>query len=70
MGYAYIHSESYIAGTDVKLKTDEHRIFQQFITKQQFGRVNIQHRYRFEQRFMNDDFKMRLRYFVVIEYSD
>ena len=62
LGYAYIHSEPYIAETDDKLKTDEHRIFQQFITKQQFGRINILHRYRFEQRFMNDDFKMRLRY--------
>lgn len=64
LGYAYIHSEPYIAGTDDKLKTDEHRIFQQFITKQQFGRVNIQHRYRFEQRFIEDDYKMRLRYFL------
>lgn len=62
LGYAYIHSEPYIAGTDDKLQTNEHRIFQQFITKQQFGRINIQHRYRFEQRFVQDDFKMRLRY--------
>ncbi|REH00361.1 DUF2490 domain-containing protein [Flavobacterium aquicola] len=64
LGYAFVHSEPYIAGTDDKLKTDEHRIFQQFITKQQFGRVNIQHRYRFEQRFIEDDFKMRVRYFL------
>ncbi|WP_435302824.1 DUF2490 domain-containing protein [Flavobacterium aestuarii] len=64
LGYAFVHSEPYIAGTDDKVKTDEHRIFQQFITKQQFGRVNMQHRYRFEQRFIEDDFKMRLRYFL------
>ena len=64
LGYGFIHSEPYIPGTDDKLKTDEHRIFQQFITKQQFGRVNIQHRYRFEQRFIEDVFKMRLRYFL------
>lgn len=64
LGYAYVHSEPYIAGTDDKLKTDEHRIFQQFITRQQFGRVNIQHRYRFEQRFIDENFKMRLRYFL------
>jgi hypothetical protein len=62
LGYAYVHSEPYIAGTDAKTKTDEHRIFQQFITKQQFGRVSILHRYRFEQRFLQDDFKTRLRY--------
>ncbi|MNX30148.1 hypothetical protein D3C86_603070 [compost metagenome] len=64
LGYAYIHSEPYVQGTDDKLKTDEHRIFEQFITKQKFGRVNFQHRYRFEQRFIEDDFKMRLRYFL------
>ncbi|CAN1499488.1 Protein of unknown function DUF2490 [Flavobacteriaceae bacterium] len=64
LGYAYIHSEPFIAGTDDKFKTDEHRIFQQFITKEQFGRVNIQHRYRFEQRFIDENFKMRLRYFL------
>ncbi|MFV8325142.1 DUF2490 domain-containing protein [Flavobacterium sp. ZS1P14] len=62
LGYAYIHSEPYVAGTAEKVQTDEHRIFQQFITKQQFGRVYIQHRYRFEQRFIEEDFKMRLRY--------
>ena len=64
LGYAYIHSEPYVAGTDDKLETDEHRIFQQFISKQQFGRINIQHRYRIEERFVKDDFKLRLRYFL------
>lgn len=64
LGYAYIHSEPYVAGTDDKLETDEHRIFQQFISKQQFGRINIQHRYRVEERFLRDDFKLRLRYFL------
>ncbi len=64
LGYGYIRTEPYIAGTDDKLKTDEHRIYQQFITKQQFGRINIQHRYRVEERFLKDDFKMRLRYFL------
>jgi hypothetical protein len=64
LGYAYIHSEPYIAGTDDKRNTNEHRIFQQFITKEKFGRVNIQHRYRFEERFIEDDFKMRARYFL------
>jgi hypothetical protein len=64
LGYAYVHSEPYIAGTDEKSSTNEHRIFQQFITKEKFGRVNIQHRYRFEQRFIEEDFKMRARYFL------
>lgn len=69
LGYAYVHSEPYIAGTDDKLETDEHRIFQQFITKQQFGRVYIQHRYRVEERFLNDDFKLRFRYFLSLNVS-
>jgi len=64
LGYAYVHSEPYIAGTDEKLNTNEHRIFQQFITKEKFGSLNIQHRYRFEERFIEDDFKMRARYFL------
>ncbi|MFA9195265.1 DUF2490 domain-containing protein [Flavobacterium sp. FBOR7N2.3] len=64
LGYAYVHSEPYFAGTDEKFETDEHRIFQQFISKQQFGRVIIQHRYRVEERFLNDDFKLRFRYFL------
>lgn len=64
LGYGFIRTEPYIPFTDEKLVVNEHRIFEQFITKQQFGRVSIQHRYRFEQRFIEEDFKMRLRYFL------
>jgi len=64
LGYGYIHSEPYVAGTDDKLKVNEHRIFQQFITKQRFGRFYLQHRYRIEERFVEQDFKMRFRYFL------
>lgn len=64
LGYAFVHSEKYITGTDIKNNTNEHRIFQQFISKQEFGRVKIQHRYRFEQRFIDSNFKMRFRYFL------
>ncbi len=64
LGYAYIHSEPYVAGTDQKTNVNEHRIFQQLISRQQFGRVYVQHRYRIEERFIEDDFKMRFRYFL------
>ena len=64
LGYAYIHSEPYVAGTDDKTKVNENRIFQQLISRQQFGRVYLQHRYRIEERFIEDDFKMRFRYFL------
>jgi len=65
VGYGFIRSENYVPFTDDKLVVNEHRIYQQFITKQRFGRVNIQHRYRFEQRWVEDqDFKLRFRYFL------
>ena len=64
LGYGFIHSENYISNTDKKVSTNEHRIYQQFITRQNFNRVFIQHRYRIEERFIKDDFKMRLRYFL------
>lgn len=64
LGYGYILSENYIGETDEKVSVNEHRIFQQFTTKQSIGEVGLSHRYRFEQRFVEDDFKMRFRYFL------
>ena len=66
LGYGYILSENYIGDTDDKVSINEHRIFQQFSTKQSIGSVKLGHRYRFEQRFVEDDFKMRFRYFLSI----
>ncbi len=64
LGYGFIHSENYKTGTDNKTGTNEHRLYQQFITRQNFGRVFIQHRYRIEERFLPTDFRMRFRYFL------
>lgn len=64
LGYGYILSENYTGTTDEKTEVNEHRIYQQFITRQQISRVGIQHRYRFEQRFVETDFKLRFRYFL------
>lgn len=63
-GYGYILSENYIGDTDEKFQVNEHRIYQQVITKQKFKNISIQHRYRFEQRLVEDDFRMRFRYFL------
>ncbi len=60
LGYGFILSRPYINGE--KTENIEHRIFQQYITKQKFGRFNLQHRYRLEERFLEDDFRMRFRY--------
>ena len=65
LGYGYILSQNYVNGTDEKVSIKEHRIYQQFITKQMIGSVAVQHRYRFEQRFVEDDFRLRFRYFLV-----
>lgn len=64
LGYGYILSENYISNSDNKATINEHRIFQQFTTTQTFGKVKLGHRYRFEQRFVESNFKMRLRYFL------
>lgn len=70
LGYGFIQSEPYIAGTDEKLSVAEHRIYQQFVTKQKFGRLAIQHRYRIEERFVEDsDFKWRFRYFLAFNIA-
>ncbi|MBW7674900.1 DUF2490 domain-containing protein [Chryseobacterium chendengshani] len=62
LGYGFILSQPYVNGE--KRENIEHRIFQQFITKQKFGRLNIQHRYRLEERFLQNDFRMRFRYYL------
>jgi hypothetical protein len=62
LGYGFILSQPYVNGE--KKENVEHRIFQQYITKQKFGRFNLQHRYRLEERFLEDDFRMRFRYML------
>lgn len=63
LGYAYI--KSFIkTNTGNKNVVNEHRIFQQFISKQNFNSFYVQHRYRIEERFFKDDFKIRFRYFL------
>jgi len=67
LGYGFIRSENY-AQNDEKLIVNEHRIFQQIITKQTVDKLRLQHRYRFEQRFVEDNFKLRFRYFLGLAY--
>jgi hypothetical protein len=66
LGYGYINSQNYVPDTDDKIHNNEHRIYQQFITRQNMGRINLQHRYRVEERFLQDDFQMRFRYFLAL----
>lgn len=65
-GYAYILHEPYISGTEEKNSFGEHRLYQQFIARDNVGRVFIQHRYRTEERFYNNNFQFRMRYFLAL----
>jgi len=70
LGYGFIHSQNYVGTTDRKKNNNENRIFQQFITFQRLGRVSLQHRYRFEQRwFDHQSFRMRYRYFLSLNIA-
>ncbi len=63
-GYGYILSGNYVNENE-KQNIEEHRIYQQYLTTQSFGRFALVHRYRFEQRWVeNSEFKLRYRYFL------
>jgi hypothetical protein len=64
LGYGFINTQKYIPNSDLKTAINEHRIYQQFITRQNFGRIFIQHRYRMEERFLPNYFQLRFRYFL------
>ncbi len=65
-GYGFFHTANYKAGTDEKTYSDENRIYQQFLTRQRFGRVYLSHRYRLEERFLPAGFRARFRYFLAL----
>jgi hypothetical protein len=63
IGYGFIQTHTY-SNTENKIVYKEHRIFQQFLTKQKLHHFYIQHRFRIEERFLSDDFKLRFRYIL------
>ncbi len=67
VGYALIN---YYPATDPKLPSlqNEHRLWQELNTKQRIGRMNIEHRYRAEERFfsLQSSWKWRFRYRVYL----
>lgn len=60
-GYGHIGSHVY-QSEKKSPEVEEHRIWQQLITTNQIGRIKLEHRYRVEQRWVNKDYKNRLRY--------
>lgn len=61
VGVAYIATRNPISENDYTT-FNEHRIYQQFNTKHKISKVNLNHRFRFEERLMNDDIFFRFRY--------
>ena len=69
LGYGYIISQNYVPALNEKTRVNEHRIYQQFINKHKIGILKVQHRFRFEQRWIKAPlvetfFTMRARYFL------
>ena len=60
-GYAYIPSYFYDTEQSAP-EQEEHRIWQQLIMNNYLGRVKFEHRYRVEQRWVEDDYRNRFRY--------
>lgn len=60
-GYAYISNHPYGSDQTGALTTED-RIWQQLLVKNALGRVDLEHRYRFEQRWIENNFTTRFRY--------
>lgn len=64
-GYGYISSHPYDKEPVSRLST-EHRVWEQFITKNSLSRIFFEHRYRLEQRWVDGNFKNRARYRIMV----
>lgn len=60
-GYGWILTYPY-GSQPIVNQTNENRLWQQAILKQPVGNLQIQHRYRLEQRWIDTQFKQRIRY--------
>ncbi|MBQ4822769.1 DUF2490 domain-containing protein [Aquimarina sp. MMG016] len=72
IGYGYINTDGSFEDIEGEENSDEHRIFEQFILKNEVGKFKFEHRYRLEQRFIStqlDDFtEHRARYRLQLTY--
>ncbi|MFK7807929.1 MAG: DUF2490 domain-containing protein [Saprospiraceae bacterium] len=64
-GYAYIASHDFESDQN-EPESREHRIFQQLILTNKVSRLKFEHRYRVEQRWVNGDYRNRLRYRLMV----
>lgn len=61
LGYAFVLTRNPL-DEDSYTTFNEHRIYQQFNTKHKISKINLNHRFRFEERLMKDDIFYRFRY--------
>ena len=64
-GYGYVAGYQYQSEQSAP-ESEEHRIWEQFILTNKVGRVKFEHRYRLEQRWVNDIYKNRFRYRLML----
>ncbi len=64
-GYAYIAGHQYKSEQSAP-ESEEHRIWQQFLLTNNISRVKFEHRYRVEQRWVNQDYRNRFRYRLML----
>jgi hypothetical protein len=66
LGYGYIGTDGTFTELPGDMDSREHRIFEQFILKNEVGNLKVEHRYRLEQRFLemgpSTDTQHRARY--------
>ncbi|MDH5604085.1 MAG: DUF2490 domain-containing protein, partial [Cyclobacteriaceae bacterium] len=60
-GYGYIATHLY-ESAQTNPESEEHRVWQQLIMNNKLGKTKFEHRYRTEQRWVNGEYKNRLRY--------
>lgn len=65
LGYGYIASYEF-ESEQTYPESKEHRIWQQFILTNSIRRVKFEHRYRMEQRWINNDYRNRYRYRLML----
>ena len=66
-GYANITNHEF-QSSRIGPEVEEHRIWQQLITSTYFGKAKLEHRLRYEQRWIESDFKTRYRYRGMLFY--
>lgn len=73
LGYGFISTDPTFPEPDGEENISEHRIYQQFVLRNSVGKFKFSHRYRLEQRFIDNplsgnDTQHRARYFLRVTY--